>query len=884
MKIFLKIIAAVVILLIVAIITIPIIFKDDLVQIAKKETNKALNAEVEFGDFSISLISSFPNLELNMKDLTISGVNEFEGVDLAKIKDLSLVVDLMSVINGESIELKSIILDEPAVYAQVLSNGKANWDIAKSTDSTAVEAPVDTASSGFSMNLENIEIIDGIVVYDDASMPMFMLLEGLNLQIKGNMSGDVTSLLADGKIDKVDFEFDGVEYINEAVVALDADLKMNMEQMKFTFEENELSINQLPLALDGWLAMPEDAIDMDLTLASKDTDFKTILSLVPAAFAKDLDGVETQGEVAFSGYAKGTYLDSIFPAFGFDLKIANAMFKYPDLPSAVEDVQLLASINSPGENMDEMSVEVPKFHMNMAGNPLDISLLMKNVMSNPHIKASANGKLILGNIKQVVPLEEGTNLEGTFIADLNVDGYLSSLENEQYQDFKASGGLQVSDFLYESDSLDYPIGVSAAKLTFNNLYAELSNLNMAIGRSDIQASGRLEGFIPYAMTDNGVLKGNVNINSNLIDANEMMGISPTEEVEAEEEAQTEDKPMEVVTVPENVDIILKAKVNQLLYDNLDIKNINATLKVKEEKVSIDNSSLDMLGGSMTVGGFYETSDSLQPTFDFGMDISNFDLQQTVDKFVSIEKIAPIIKKTLGKYSTDFNLSGAFNSTMDPVYESLFGGGSVHTDNIEIKDFKPLEKIGQTLNSSTLQNPVLKDMDIQMSIADGKLFVEPFTNKIGDIKMTVAGSNSFDQTINYVLSFEIPREELGSSANNAANQIFSQASAKGFDLELAEYIYVDAIVSGKFSDPTVKIDLKETVSNITEDIKEQAKEALQEKKEELEQKAKEELEQKKKEAEEKLKEEIERQKKEAEEKAKKELEDAAKDKLKDLFGR
>src|SRR5690606_19924263 len=174
-------------------------------------------------------------------------------------------------------------------------DGKANWDIMKTSDTTAieVETAVDTSAGEFKMDLENIEIKNGIVIYDDATMPMFMLLEGLNLQITGDMQGDVTSLLAKGKVDKVDFEFDGMEYISEAVVALDANLQMDIEQFKFIFEENELSINQLPLALDGWLAMPEDAIDMDLTLVSKDTDFKTILSLVPADFAKDLDGVET---------------------------------------------------------------------------------------------------------------------------------------------------------------------------------------------------------------------------------------------------------------------------------------------------------------------------------------------------------------------------------------------------------------------------------------------------------------------------------------------------------------------------------------------------------------------------------------------------------------
>src|SRR5690606_10519199 len=189
-------------------------------------------------------------------------------------------------------------------------------------------------------------------------------------------------------------------------------------------------------------------------------------------------------------------------------------------------------------------------------------------------------------------------------------------------------------FHYSSDSLDYPVDIHRADLFFNNQYAELSNLDMKVGKSDIKGNGKVEDFIPYAMTDKGVLKGELNFFSDLLDANELMGVDPNA---VEEELPENDEPMEVVTIPGNLDLNLNTDIKKLLYDDLEISDVKANLSVKDEKASIQNTSLKMLGGLMALSGFYETSDSLKPSFDFALDVKDFDISETAKKFVSIEK-------------------------------------------------------------------------------------------------------------------------------------------------------------------------------------------------------------------------------------------------------
>ena len=76
-KWFLRILLVLIVLFIAAAIIVPIVFKPQLMQIAKTEINKNVNANVEFDDFQVSLIKGFPNLYIGLKGLSVVGVDSF---------------------------------------------------------------------------------------------------------------------------------------------------------------------------------------------------------------------------------------------------------------------------------------------------------------------------------------------------------------------------------------------------------------------------------------------------------------------------------------------------------------------------------------------------------------------------------------------------------------------------------------------------------------------------------------------------------------------------------------------------------------------------------------------------------------------------------------
>ncbi len=866
MKKILLIIGIVIALLLGAAVVLPIIYKDKIVQLVKDEANKNLNAKINFGDFGLSLISSFPDFRICMEDLSVAGINEFEGDTLAFIKELNLDVDIMSVINGEEIGINAIIIDAPKIYAHVLKDGKANWDITKSSADTAAAAP--SEPSKFSMKLKKLAINDGDIVYNDEQGNIFTSMKDLDLTLKGDMTQDNTSLDTEAEIAAFDVVMDGVKYLSKTNVELKAGIDADMKNSRYTFRENELRLNNLFLGFDGWVAMPAEDIDMDIKFNAKKTDFKNILSLIPAVYAKDFESVKTEGKLALDGFAKGRYNEKMLPAFGLKILVENAMFKYPDLPKQVDNIFIDVKIDNPGVDADLTVIDISKFSFAIAENPVDMKFLIKTPVSDPNVDGKIAGKIDLSSLKDVMPLDEGAELNGKIIADIVLKGKKSSIDNERYSEFDAKGEFIAMDMKYASKDLPQEVDIKYAQLKFTPAFVELASFDSKIGKSDFKANGKIENFLDYFFSENGMLTGNFNLNSNLIDLNEFMG--------GEEETATatpDTSSMAVIDVPANINFTLTTTIAKLLYDNIEMSNVKGKLTIKDKKVALNGLDMNLMDGTMNLAGSYDVNNIKKPLVDFDIAVNNFDVTKTFNTFNTVQTLAPIGKYVKGKFSTTLKFKTELDSKMEPLLNTLTGGGKLTTNQVTLEGFTPINKVADALKMEKLKKQELSNLNFTYKFENGRVNVEPFDMTFAGFKTKVGGSTGFDQTIDYVMNFEIPRSEFGGQANAVLDNLVSQANSKGAGINVGEKINVNALIGGTVTNPTVKTGLKDAANNAIDDLKKRAEEELQKQKEELERKAREEADKLKNQAEQKIKEEGDKLKQEAEKK-KKELEDKA----------
>lgn len=824
MKKVLKITGITLLVLLVLIISLPFMFKGKIIDIVKEQANANLNAKVDFGEFDLGLISTFPNFNFSIDNVTVDGVDKFEGTQLANIKNLSLKVDLMSVISGDEIKIKSIYIEEPTVNAVVLADTSANWDIAKATEEIEEEV-VEEEASPFKLNLQDLTIKNAKINYADATMNLTTSIIGLNFNLSGDMTQDVTDLVTKTVIDELNLTMDNVAYFKKANVEADAIIKADLANYKFTFTDNQFRLNELFLGFDGWVAIFEDNddIDMDITFNAQKTDFKNILSLVPAVFMTDFASVKTEGKLALNGFAKGKMTETALPAFGLDLLVEKAMFKYPDLPKAVNNIHVDLAISNPGGSEDNTLINLKRFYMEMAGNPVEMKMRLSTPISDPNIDANLMAKLDLASVKDVMPMEAGDEMNGKINADVTLKGKMSSIDNERYEEFEAKGSFGITEMLYKSDSLPYDVKLQQMTLNFSPQFVELANFDAQIGKSDMHASGKIENFIAYVLDDStNVLTGNFLFNSTVMDLNEFM---TEEEVAATEGTEAAEEPLTVIEVPRNIDFSLTSTLSKVIYDNMEITDMKGLITVKDQKISMKDVAMNLLGGKMMMNGFYETTNPAAPGINFDMAIQDFDVATVVSTFNTIEEMAPYAKNAKGRFNTSLKLEGILDKEMMPDMNSLTGNGDMLTKNIKVEDVKAMNQLADVLKNDNLRVLEVNDAKIKYAFKDGRVNIEPFDVKLGKTTGTMSGSNGFDQTIDYKMTLKTPTKELG--AGDALNKLQSQASGLGMSLKSAETVSVDVLLKGTFDDPKVSVSLKDAVGSVTDEIKEQVKEKITE---------------------------------------------------------
>lgn len=836
MKLILKILAGFIGLLVLAIILIPIIFKDNLVEIVKTEANKNLNAQVNFGEFDLSIIKNFPQLTFSINDVSVIGKQEFEGVTLANIGKFSFTLDVLNVVTGSNITINSIAISDADFTIKVLKNGKANYDITIPADSAiANEEPETASSSEFKLALNQYTFKNVNFIYDDKMYATLVKMEGFNHTGTGDFSLDVFLLETQSTIEKFTVEYENIAYFKNTKVDLDMDLDMDLNQFKFTFKENALKLNNLNLMFNGWVAMPNDDIDLDISFDAPNNSFKSLLSLVPAIYSNDFEGVETSGNFSLSGFSKGTYNDTKLPAFNLKLLVSEGRFNYPDLPKSAENININFLIDNKDGVDDHTIIDLKSFNMTLGDNPIKFSMFLKHPISDPDFSAKIQSQINFESLTEVVPLDESMRFSGTITADAEFAGKMSALENEQYDKFLANGKMILTGFEYADTSLDYPIKIPTAYLTFTPQKIDLSKFELILGNSDFRLDGSVGNFLPYYL-HNQTLAGSLALQSNLIDANQLMGEESEEAASTSSEEATEtgtNESAEALEIPNNIDVTFTSNIQKLIYTNMEMSQLKGKVTVKNSIATLENFSMNMLDGSIDMSGAYNAQNLNEPLANFNMNISNFDVQKTFNTFNSVQKIAPIGESATGNFSTQMKLTTKLLQSMEPDLNSLSGNGLFSTQNMVIDGSGVLKKAADVLKNDKYTRMELKDTKIKFAFENGEIVTQPFDVNIGGQKATVSGKSKFEGDIDYLVATKVPKSSFGQAANQTLNSLIGQVKSKtGVDLSSSSTIDLQLIIAGTVTDPTVKPAISGVLGDEgTEGVKTQVKEKIQEKIEE-----------------------------------------------------
>ena len=931
MKKTIYIILAVFAFLLVALITLPIIFKDEILERVDKEIAGAVDAQVfyDHDKISLSVFKSFPSISATIREFGVVGNEPFQFDTLLHVNAFQVDLNLKSVLFDDVPKLTAVHLDGGAVYVKVLEDGTANYDI--TVDSG--EEEVNSNGSGFNLGVNLIEVNDLDLIYDDRQLGFFMALADLNLRGSGDFSAEIYDLMAKADVNIARLDYEDVNYLSNKKLALDTRINVDMGQMRFAFEESDLALNDFSFDIDGYLAMPTEDIELDLAFAGKDNSFKSILSLVPGIYTESFNGLETSGTMDFRGFLKGTYNETSFPAFEVGLVVDNGMFKYPDLPKPVSDVNIDLLVSNPTDNLDNTQVNISDFNLLFGSNPINGRLLLKNlvtydmdgqllgklnleeltsifpiegmdlkgslninataegrydsvakvipkidavaVLNNGYVKSTEypapienlnvnlsvinntgrmndliadlssfgfnlegetiegrlkindldrlnwdgalEGTIDLGKVSTIFPMEN-VIMEGEISANIETQGNYTDVEASRYDRLATSGHLEVSNFYYTDVDLPQGVRINSAKGDFSPSAINLTTFDARLGESPLNASGSLTNYIGYLFGENQTLRGNLNLYSSKFNVNEWMTETTTTDTSA----------LSVIELPRDIDFTMSVKADEVLYDNLTLRDVNGSMSLRDGVLSFNNASMSTLGGKLALTGSYDPRVVTAPAFDMTFDVMGLSIREAFTSFNTVRAFAPVAQHLTGDFTTKFNMSGLLGQDMMPVLSSLDGRGLVKVAEAALRDSKIIEGITSLTRLQDGNTLSLKNLNLSVEIVDGMLQLKPFDLNLWGYAANIQGSTGFDGSLNYLVSMQVPVEKFGSQVSGlVANLTQSDISNTS--------VPVSFNVQGNYANPRVSLAggdniegyltnaLKSRVSSATGQVKQQVAE-------------------------------------------------------------
>lgn len=777
-KVTLITLAALIVISIVGLALVPILFKDRIVGLVRTEMNERVDATIDFEDVDLSLLSTFPNLTVEVTNLTITGKGTFEGIRLLSVRSIGGGIDLFNLITEDAIEIESIEVEEPDVHVVITEDGAANYDILAEVE------PPQEPSEDFDFGIKRYRIDDGKLRFEQPGLEV--TAHGLDHHGRLRVAGSVQDLSSETAIEQLTAKLGGVTYLKKAKTRLDLDATLQSTEEKLTLDRIRLAINQLALGGSGSVAWNGDGIMIDAQVASEQgLPVKALISAIPNAYAADFEGMKTSGTFTLEAKAKGRMgpEDDDIPSFSLVTRVRNGSLKYPDLPLAITDLELDAKVNHPGGNLDKLEVDVPKFAVAAGQSRATGSLQVRRPISQPDIELALDGRLDLAEVAKAYPIPDVEGLVGAIEAHVDLSAKGTRIE-------RLTGEIKADNVAYQATGAP-EVRISTLRVSLTPQSTKIEQLQAEVGSSDVALAGVASPLTTFFSEDQKVT-ANATLTSKRLVVEDFLG-------PGEPKAEKSEGSQSGMVLPEDLDAKLEFDVQTLSYGELELKNFKGSGRIRDRKLILDGVRANALGGSMRLDGTLATRPDQPATFDLTYGVDRASFAQAFKVLPSMQAYAPIARFLDGRFSTDLRASGTLGEDFAPKLDSIDASGLVAAVQTKLSsDFKPLQELTEAVPA--IPRPLdIERFKTRFAIEDGAVDVKPFTVTAKGLTLQVSGHHALDQEMKYEVSTKVPIDTLTS-------KLAAEVRKLGLDLSKVETVGVQANLTGSIQSPRVSVEV------------------------------------------------------------------------------
>ncbi len=308
-------------------------------------------------------------------------------------------------------------------------------------------------------------------------------------------------------------------------------------------------------------------MEMGLTTAFNLADIKQVYPV---------NGLSLSGMLSADVHVKGRYLPkkNIFPVTNANISLKNGSIQTKYYPHPIENIQVNTNIYDNTISLKGLKVAIKPVSFVFEGKPFTFKADLKN-FNNLEYNITSAGTIDVGKIYQVFAIKD-YNVKGLIVANLNLKGKQSDATAGNYGQLANSGTLVVKNIALTSDLFPKPFVIKDGAFSFNQDKMQFDAFTATYGKSVITLNGALSNVIDYATKPGSTLKGDFNLASGSIVADDFMAFASTSPTQS---GKSGTSPSGVIMVPANLDLNFTADVKKVKYNGLELKDVKGQMAI-----------------------------------------------------------------------------------------------------------------------------------------------------------------------------------------------------------------------------------------------------------------------------------------------------------------
>lgn len=433
--------------------------------------------------------------------------------------------------------------------------------------------------------------------------------------------------------------------------------------------------------------------------------------------------------------------------------------------------------------------------------------------------------------------------------DLRLDKTLA----KYFREWDLKGNLDVRTGILMTPYFPMRNILKGCGISFDNNTISIDTLAIAAGKSKIAAKGALTGIRRALLGRNGILKLNLDVTSDGMDANELLKAYSTgskynppksnlhEDVsDAEflkmvtaESGEAADTVSSLLVIPGNLNADIRVDARNITYSDLEIGQMTAKMLMKERCIQITDTKALSNAGDITFDGFYSTKSKNDLKTGFNINMSDITAEKVISLMPAVDSLMPMLRSFRGLLNCEVAATADLDTNMNIVMPSINGVMRISGEHLTISDNELFRTLAKKLLFKNKKTGFIDKMTVEGVVKDNVLEVFPFVLKVDRYTLAMSGIQNLDMSFKYHVSV-LRSPFLIRIGINLFGQDFDHLK---FKIGKAKYKNTNVPVFSSVIDDT-KINLRESIKGIFEKgveaaINENSRQvAIEEKKKEL----------------------------------------------------